>query len=449
VVVGKTNMDQFATGLTGSRSPYGAVASVLDPARIAGGSSSGSAVAVALGLADVGLGTDTAGSGRVPAACNGIVGLKPSVGLVPIDGIVPACRSIDCPSVFTRTLALARSVLSVLAPGSGPAPSFEVVRVGVPALPFLDPMEPAARLAYLETVDDLAKLDGVAVVEVDLGPFFAVGDLLYGGAWVAERYAAVGAFLEAHAGQPGIDPVVESIILGARTVTAASAFADHYRLDGLRAGCAAAMAGVDALVLPTVPGVPTLAEVAASPIETNTALGRYTTFVNLLGMCAVAVAGVSVVARGGDDWLALDLAALVEGGTVEPSLRAEGWIPLAVVGAHLEGQPLNRELTDRGGRLARRTTTSPDYRLHALATTPPKPGLVRGGDAAIEVEVWWLPAEGFATFVAGVPAPLAIGKVELAGGEWVPGFVCEPGAVEAAPDISSFGGWRSYLRGAS
>lgn len=437
-VNGKTNMDQFATGLTGARSPHGSCRSVLDPDHISGGSSSGSAVAVAAGLATFSLGTDTAGSGRVPAACNGIVGLKPTPGLLSIDGIVPACRSVDCPSVFTRTIADARTVLDVLLPRTSP-PAPVVPQLGVPADSFLDLLPAAAREAFEHTVA------GLETTPIDLTPFFAAGDLLYDGAWLAERYASVGEFIEAHPDE--VHPVVASIILRGGALPAWKAWNDWYRVDDLAIEVAAMTAGVDALVLPTVADVPLLADVLADPVGTNTALGRFTTFVNLLGLCAVSVpgaaradgvpAGVSVIARGGDEHRALDIAAVVEG---------DQRISIVVVGAHLHGQPLNHQITSRGARLEMRTTTSPRYRLHALETTPPKPGLEWVADGArIEVEVWSLAAAGFGTFVAEIPPPLAIGTVELDDGRTLPGFVCEPRALTGAIDITSHGGWRAYL----
>lgn len=449
-VIGKTNMDQFATGLTGARSPYGVLHSVVDPTRISGGSSSGSAVAVAAGLATFSLGTDTAGSGRVPAACNGIVGLKPTPGLLPIDGIVPACRTVDCPSVFTRTVTDARTILGVLAPQLGRGPH-GTPRLGVPDGTSLSHLVPAARAAFAATID-LAVAAGADVVTVDLAPFLAVGDLLYGGAWVAERYAAVGTFIEVHPEE--VHPVVASIILGGRDLTAVRAFEDRYRLDDLTRVCCATIDGLDALLLPTVPHVPTVEEVLADPVGTNVAIGRYTTFVNLLGMCAVSIpgaprtdgvpAGVSIVARPRDEHRALDIAAIVAGEPV-PALPASDRIPIVVVGAHLEGQHLNHQLTDRGGRLEQRTTTAPSYRLHALETTPPKPGLewVEQG-ACIDVEVWSMSPDEFGTFVAAVPPPLAIGTIDLVDGSSLPGFVCEPRGFVGGRDITSYGGWRAY-----
>lgn len=453
VVVGKTNLDQFATGLTGSRSPYGAVRSVLDPTRISGGSSSGSAVAVAAGLVDVALGTDTAGSGRVPAACNGIVGYKPTPGLLPITGIVPACRSIDCPSVFTRTVAEARAVVGVLAPTARPSP-FDLtrsrLRVGVPDEASMTMVHPAARAAFSATV---ATLDA-ETAPLDLAPLFAVGDLLYGGAWVAERYHAVGAFIEKHRDE--VNDVVAGIILSARSLSAADAFGDRYRLEEGTVAADALWNGIDVLLLPTLPDVPTVDEVAADPIGTNLALGRFTTFANLLGFAVTAVpgaaradgvpSGVSVIGRSGDDHLTLDVASLVCGEVISAKECEDATVDLAVVGAHLSGQPLHHELADRGARLRLRTRTAASYRLYALDTIPPKPGLVKmaAGGAAIEVEVWSLPVAGFGSFVAGVPGPLAIGKVELSDGALVPGFVCEPAPLVDAQDITAHGGWRAY-----
>lgn len=370
---------------------------------------------------------------------------------------MPACRSIDCPSTFTRTVAEARELLRVLAP-QVPMSPFDVatsrLRVGVPDDASLSSVHPAAREAFEATV---ARLQADVVV-VNLDDFFAAGDLLYGGSWVAERYLSFGRFLEAHPGE--VNEVVASIVLGARRLTAGDAFADRYRLEELASSCGRLLAGFDVLITPTVPDVPTVEAVAADPVRTNAALGRFTTFANLLGLAAVAVpdagrrdgvpSGVSVLAQGGADHLVLDVGSVICG---EPPGPGANWargsdVALAVVGAHLAGQPLNHELTDRGGVLRRRTATASCYRLHSLDTTPPKPGLERaanGGGAAIEVEVWSLPVAGFGSFVASVPAPLAIGKLELSDGTWVPGFVCEPHALAAAPDITSCGGWRRYL----
>ena len=481
VYVGKTNLDQFATGLVGTRSPYGAVRNAVDPERISGGSSSGSAVAVALGLVDFSLGTDTAGSGRVPAALNGIVGIKPTRGLVPTTGVVPACRSFDCVSVFARTVQLAERVLAVLA-STGPTgrapdtadrrPVPATAPLGPPTAPVvgraspeaLGALDPGRLWSYQAAVDRLEQ-SGCTTVVIDLEPFLAAGRLLYQGAFLAERYDAVGTWVDAHLGE--VDPVVGSIISSASELTAAELARDVDRLARLAATASdlLASAGACSLLLPTVTLHPTLAEVAADPMGVNAQLGVFTQFVNLLDMCAVAVPsepvdglpfGVSLIGPAWSDRVQADLARRVEGGDASPtdddrwSRPAFPSVRLAVAGAHLSGQPLNHQLTDRGARLVTTTTTAPHYRLFALDTEPPKPGLVREADgtgAAIEIEVWELPPVGFAAFVATLPHPMAIGPVTLADGTEVSGFGCEPMALDGALDITASGGWRAHLSG--
>jgi allophanate hydrolase len=487
VLVGKTNLDQFATGLVGTRSPYGAVRNAVDPDRVSGGSSSGSAVAVALGQVDLALGTDTAGSGRVPAAFNGIVGVKPTRGLVSTEGVVPACASFDCVSVFARSVDLAERALAVLvgpapdptASGPGPDPFRRMppptAPLGPPALPVvarIDPgaltdVDPGYRWSYEQAVERL-EAAGCGVVTIELDPFLEAGRLLYQGGFLAERHAAVGAWMDAHPGD--VDPVVGAIIAPARDLSAVRLATDTDRLAHLAARVAALLGEVGAcsLVLPTVPFHPTLAQVAADPIGINARLGVFTNFVNLLDLCAVAVpsdpvdglpCGVSLIGPAWSDRVQAELARRATSAAdpadpapddawVRPALPA---VPLAVAGAHLSGQPLNHQLTDRGARLVRTTTTAPVYRLVALATEPPKPGLVRvaDGDAGgtVEVEVWEVPPAGFAGFVAALPRPMAIGKVILADGTSVPGFLCEPEAIVGAVDITAAGGWRAYLAG--
>ena len=467
ILVGKTNLDQFATGLVGTRSPYGAPSSVYDPAYISGGSSSGSAVAVAAGLVAFALGSDTAGSGRVPAAFNGIVGLKPTRGLVSAAGVVPACRSLDCVSIFGRDADDAAAVLAV---ARGPDPADPYSRGPAPPAPPFGPGfrfgvlvrtqreffgdEGAARL-YEVAIERLAALGGQAV-EVDFQPFRAVADLLYAGPWVAERLAAIRPFFERHA--EAMDPVVARIIGEAARFSAADAFEGLYRLEALRRTTETQWRGMDVLALPTTGTIYTHARIAADPVGLNTNLGYYTNFVNLLDLAAIAVPagrrpnglpfGLSLIAPAFHDEALCVLATAFASGR----LSAEGEraaVRLAVVGAHLTGQPLNHELTSRGGRLVWSGRTSPEYRLYALArSNPPKPGLVRvgpGQGTAIEVEVWELDAAGFGAFVAGVPPPLTIGTVRLEDGRTVKGFLCEAIAVEDAQDITSLGGWRAYL----
>jgi allophanate hydrolase len=445
IVLGTTNMDQFATGLVGTRSPYGAVASALDPAKVAGGSSAGSAVAVALGIADLALGTDTAGSGRVPAAFNGIVGLKPTRGLVSTEGVVPACASLDCVSVFARTLPEARRALALLAAPVAPARRPGPWRIAVAPLDRLGAMDPGWAEAYEGTAGRL-RAAGAQLRTLDLEPFSAAARLLYEGAFVAERYAAVGAFIDRHRGAADLDPTVAAIIGAARDLPAHRLFADRARLSEHRARAEAELADADALLLPTAPGHPTLAEVAADPVGANARLGRFTNFANLLDLCALAVPagtvggapfGVTLLGRAGGDERLADIA-----GLLEPPVH------LAVIGAHLSGQPLNHQLLTAGGRLALRTRTAPVYRLHALATTPPRPGLVRvaADGAAIEAEVYALPAAGLGALLADLPRPMTLGSVQLADGAHVPGFLCEPHALHGAPDITPYGGWRAYLR---
>jgi allophanate hydrolase len=452
IVLGTTNLDQFATGLVGTRSPYGAVRGAHDPDRISGGSSSGSAVAVALGIVDLALGTDTAGSGRVPAAFNGIVGLKPTRGLVPATGVVPACASLDCVTVFARTLPEAEQALAYMAsppdrdlpplPQRAPGPW----RVAVAPTDQLGELDEGWAEAYEAAVRQLLS-SGASIRPLDLTPFTEAAAMLYEGAFVAERYTAVGAFVdkEAAAGGASLDPTVAGIITRARDIPAHQLFADTERLAALRTRALAELADADALLLPTAPGHPTLAEVAANPLASNARLGRFTNSTNLFDLAAVAVPsgevnglpfGVMLIGPAFTDDRLARIAALLQ-----PETR------LAVVGAHLTGQPLNPQLLALGARLDRATTTAPAYRLHALPTDPPKPGLVHVGEggAAIETEVWRLPAEGLGRLLTALPRPMTLGRVELADGESVPGFLCEPAALANAEDITGYGSWRSYL----
>ena len=453
VFAGKTNLDQFATGLVGTRSPhYGIVRNPIDPAYIAGGSSSGSAVAVANGAVRIALGTDTAGSGRVPAACCGIVGLNPTVGLVSTAGVFPASPSFDCVSVFTNTCADAAAALAVLVDDTG-APS-PIGRIGVPA-----PLEwfgdDDARVLFELEIGRLQDL-GHTIVEVPFAPLRAAGALLYGSALLAERAASFGHLI---ARDPdAVDPTVRAIIENAASYSASDAFTALAQLRVHQVEANQMWSAVDAIAVPTIARHPTIEEVLADPLGPNRELGTYTAFVNLLGWDALAVPagtratglpfGISLIGPGGTDTALLDLGARFLG---EPPIASNASnaasYDLAVVGAHLTGQPLNRQLTDRGAELVTQTTTATTYQLYALSTTPPKPGLVYNPDAgtAIEVEVWRLAPAAFASFVDEVPRPLAIGTIDLADGTAVNGFVCEPGALADATEITEFGAWRSWL----
>jgi allophanate hydrolase len=480
LVVGVTNLDQFATGRVGTRSPFGAVRDAHRADRVSGGSSSGSAVAVALGIVDAALGTDTAGSGRVPAAFGGIVGLKPTRGLLPTRGVVPACRELDCVSVFAARLDVARRVAAVAAgvdpadptcrawPPDAPLAAPPRPRVGVPLDGDLAALTGEGRAAFAAAVERLA-CRGARLVPISLAPFVAAGGLLYGGAFVAQRYAAVGTYLEAHAGDPDVDPTVAGIVLAGRDVPAHRLVSDTETLDGLRREVAAEFAQLDAVLLPTVPHQPTLAEVAADPVGANARLGIWTSGANLLDLAAVAVPageadggrfGVSVYAPAFADAVAADIAQLLAGdpgpsepaepGAFEPGEPRWGpeGIDLVVFGAHLAGLPLNPQLTRHGSRFAGTVRTAARYRLVALGGEPPRPGLLRAADgegASIPGELWQLPPAGLAALLAGLPRPMSLGPVELADGTTRLGFGCQLGPDEAAADITGHGGWRGYL----
>ncbi|ABB74247.1 allophanate hydrolase [Nitrosospira multiformis ATCC 25196] len=497
IPIGKTNLDQFATGLNGTRSPYGVCRNAFNPEYISGGSSSGSAVAVAKGWACFSLGTDTAGSGRVPAAFNNLIGHKPTRGWLSTRGVVPACRSLDCVSIFAFTAADAERVLEAAASydeediysrqrGSSDDPALQNLRQrfrsGIPPrqqLQFFGNLE-SARL-FEEAVTQLQALGG-EVIEIDFSPFLEAAHLLYGGPWVAERYAAIQQFFDLHSDEV-ISPVQE-IIAGAHRFSAADAYNGLYRLRTLKRQADRIWSEVDCLLTPTAGTIYRIEEMLADPIRLNTNLGYYTNYINLLDYSAVAVPagfqkdglpfGVTLVAPAHQDGSLLHLAArlqqvyalplgatdtplekevLTEKGSFQrpPPPEQPALVRVAVCGAHLSGLPLNPQLTSRNGRLVASTTTSPDYKFYALPGIPPlRPGLVRVDKnergAAIEVEVWELPASEFGSFVAGIPAPLGIGTITLAGGESVQGFLCEGYAVGDARDISQFGGWRRYMQ---
>jgi allophanate hydrolase len=461
LLVGKTNMDQFATGLVGTRSPYGACSSVFDAARVSGGSSSGSALAVALGEVAFALGTDTAGSGRVPAAFNELVGVKTTRGLLSTRGVLPACASLDCVSILARDAGDAAAVLDVAA-GPDPADPWSrafappvAPRLGVLAVPEapLDFTEPGAQAAWDDALAHAA--ERFTLVPVDVTPLLEAAPLLYA-AWVAERTADLAPILDRE--PAGLDPTVAGIIRGGARRTAVDAFEAMHRVAELASSARAIWAAADALLMPTVPGHPTLARVADDPVGVNEALGRFTNFVNLMDLAAVALpgprrpdglpGGVTLLAPAFHDYRLLALAAAWRG--EEDAIAEPGAVRLAVVGAHMSGLELNGQLTKRGARRVAATGTAAAYRLFALPGGT-RPGLVRvaRGGASVEAEVWELAPAALGELLVQVPAPLALGRVELEDGEEVVGFVCEAAGAADARDITALGGWRAYLEEAA
>lgn len=483
IAIGKTNLDQFATGLVGTRSPYGIPSSVFDPEYVSGGSSSGSAVAVASGLVSFSLGTDTAGSGRVPAGFNNIVGLKPTKGFLSASGLVPACRTQDTISIFALTVA---DAAIVMASASGfdaadaysrkPPRPFSVeappapLRVGIPAdgLEFFGDKE-AERL-FRASAGRLAD-SGASIVEFDFTPFRDAARLLYQGPWVAERLAAIRSFSESK--PEALHEVVGDIILSAGKLSAVDAFDGFYRLAALTREAEAQWASMDVMLLPTTGTTYKISELLADPIQLNSNLGYYTNFVNLMDLSALAVPagfrsnglpfGVTLIGCAFDDGrlaaigdaLHRDLGDVSLGATRQPlsatssvATNHDSTVDVAVVGAHLTGQPLNSQLTERNAHLVRAAHTAAGYSFYALSgTSPRKPGLVFNGKGAgnIEVEVWRMTKEAFGSFVALIPPPLGIGTLQLDDGTWVKGFLCEAHAVANAEDITAFGGWRAWL----
>lgn len=483
LVIGKTNLDQFATGLVGVRSPYGVPRNALDPEIVPGGSSSGSGVAVAQGIVTFALGTDTAGSGRVPAGLNNIVGLKPSVGALSARGCVPACRSIETISIFALTVADAWAAYQVAsaydpqdafardfaAPDLGPVPP--ALTIGIPDSGSIKFMGDTVQAASFAASVDLFRASGATIREIDFTPLYDVAHMLYYGAWVAERYTVIGDLL---ARDPeAILPVIRKIVQPAEALSAADAFRGLYRLKELARLAEPALAAVDLLCVPTFPTFHTVAELEADPITPNSDFGTYTNFVNLLDMCGLAVptparsdgrpGSVTLLAKAGRDNLLAAVSAVLESAGSR-TLGATGWalpprpapapapadtLALAVCGAHMSGLPLNKDLVARGARFVREATTSPDYRFYALAGGPPfRPGLVRcppGVGGGIAVEIWALPRAEVGGFLATIPAPLGLGTLSLSDGSTVQGFICEAEGAAGAQDITATGGWRTFM----
>lgn len=469
ILFGKTNLDQFATGLVGTRSPYGVPRNVFDATRVPGGSSSGSAVAVAAGIVPIALGTDTAGSGRVPAAFGNIVGLKPTLGSVSTRGAVPACRSLDTISVFARTMDEALGVQRVIAGFDAADPYAR--RAPYPHLR-RGPAPPAPRIAVGDVAElcDTATGAGLAraaralgAEPVDVGPFLAIARLLYDGPWVAERSAALREVVETKA--DCLHPVTRAILeagLGRRTIDAFDAF---HRLAEVRRLAEDLFARYDALLLPTVPFCPTLAEVAADPIGVNSRLGTFTNFVNLCDLAGFAVpaglggeglpVGVTLLGPAWSEGRLAGIADALHRGLTATALPPPAQVDilrpdeaaLFCIGAHMSGLPLNHQLTRLGGRFLREARTVPAYRLYALGN---RPGMLRAGNgAAIAGEVWAIPTAAIGALLGQVPAPLGFGSVALDDGPCL-GFLAEADGVANAEDITHLGGWRaSCARGAT
>lgn len=471
IPVGKTNLDQFATGLVGTRSPYGAVRNAFNEAYIAGGSSSGSAVAVALGQVCFSLGTDTAGSGRIPAAFNNLVGLKPTRGRVSTRGVVPACRSLDCVSVFSLNSADAMRVFDVIdrfdEHDSFARTDREVNKVFEQSLSIGVPREQqleffgneAYRTCFREYIARLQQL-GFQTREIDFEPFVRAAAMLYQGPWVAERYAAIEQFIETR--PEALHPVTRQIIEPAKAKDAVAGFKTQYELQALKRHADTILGEVDLVCIPTAGTHYMLEELEQEPVKYNTNLGYFTNFMNLLDYAAIAVPagftgeklpfGVTLFSAANTDRQLLQVASRLLDetlpGTDAAINAATGLLDVAVCGAHLSGMPLNHQLTERNAVLLEQTKTSACYRLYALAGGPPyRPGLIHDieNGASIEVEVWRMPAVDFGSFIQGIPHPLGIGKIKLNDGRLVNGFICEGYAIEDAEDITAFGGWRGYI----
>ncbi|MDX1796285.1 MAG: allophanate hydrolase, partial [Hydrogenovibrio sp.] len=482
IPLGKTNMDQFATGLVGTRSPYGECHNAFDFEYLSGGSSSGSAVAVSLGLCSFSLGTDTAGSGRVPAAFNNLIGLKPSKGLLSTQGVVPAVRSQDVVSVFALNAQDAYDVFGVAAqPDDEDAFSRDEMSLMPPAwgdkpvlgIPDRDSLffhgDEQAELNFFDAIGQL-KQQGYEIKEIPFKPWLDTAKLLYEGAWVAERYVAIADFIESN--EVAMDPSVRTIITGARALSAADAYKGSYALQAAQKQTQALWQEVDCMITPTTPSIFTLDQVRQDPIGLNSVLGTYTNFMNLLDYAALALptgfredglpAGVTLFAPAGTDRLLMQLADQWHAGFVDHAgaksvpvpladstyFESPHSIPLAVVGAHLTGFPLNAQLIERGAKLIKTTRTAAKYQFYQLAGGPIlKPGLVKvpEGGASIEVEVWAMPKQHLGSFLALIPSPLGLGKVELVEGEQVVGFICEPYGIEGATEITRTGGWRNWM----
>lgn len=481
IPIGKTNLDQFATGLNGTRSPFGAPRNSFNKDYISGGSSSGSSVAVALGQVSFSLGTDTAGSGRVPAAFNNLIGVKPSRGLLSVSGVLPAGHSLDCVTLFCLNCNDAETLLALTAKFDAgdeysraatltmSATANRKLKIGIAQKEQLEFFGDAGyAAAYNAFVAGLSN-QNVELVPTDISPLLECARLLYEGPYVAERYAAIEEFVTK---TPQLmNPVVRAIIEPASRFDAISTFKTEYRRQQLQQQSRPLFRDIDCLLLPTAGALFTLQQLQEEPIKRNSELGYYTNFMNLLDLAAIAVPagftsarlpfGVTLIGTTFSDFELLAIAhrllsstPITEGATGQPWKPAPlvnaglGYLPIAVCGAHLSGMALNHQLLSRNARLLQETRSAPQYRLYALAGGPPfRPGMIRVAEngAAIIVEVWEVPTEAVGSFLAGIGQPLGLGKIELENGQWVTAFICEGHTVATATDITDFGGWRAYM----
>ena len=483
LLIGKTNLDQFATGLVGVRTPYGAPLNSIDPKIVPGGSSGGSGVAVGHGIVSFSLGTDTAGSGRVPAALNNIVGLKPTLGAFSASGVVPACRSIETVSIFALTVEDAYTAFEVansydpddayareIALRPLTQPKSDLV-VGIPSQSSIKFMGDKAQEASFYDSVDVLKSQGYTIIEIDFEPFYEIANMLYYGSWVAERYTVIEDLLEKDPN--AILPVTKKIITLAESRSAADAFKGFYKLKELSRLVEPQLDAVDILCVPSIPTFYSVDDLENDPITPNNNFGTYTNFVNLMDMCGIAVptpsrsdgrpGSVTLLAPKGEDALVASVGLSIEAegarnlgatdwafsSSVELAETAKDTITIAVCGAHMDGLPLNKDLLSRGACFAEKVASAPDYKFYALAGGPPyRPGMVRceaGQGVEVEMELWELPISQFGSFMQTIPSPLGIGTLKLSDGRAVKGFICEAEGVKDAEDISEMKSWRRYL----
>ncbi|KAB8133094.1 allophanate hydrolase [Gracilibacillus oryzae] len=468
IPVGKTNLDQFATGLVGTRSPYGETKNALRKDLISGGSSSGSAVSVAVGQAAFALGTDTAGSGRVPASLNNLVGFKSSVGAWPKKGVVPACESIDCVTVFADSMETALEVDEAVRGVDEKDPWSKAYakpgkelpgKIILPKEPidFFGPFAEEYRKAWEKTLKQLEQLP-IPITYVDYELFAATAQILYGGPWVAERWEALGDFITQH---PGASfPVTEQILRSgsADEYDAAALFKAIHTLQQYKLEAWKLLENA-VLITPTNAGTWTREQVRINPIGTNSDMGRFTNHCNLLDLCAIAIPsfeagenlpfGITIFATADKESLVCGMADLLVNEGKQTEAASKDTTLVAVCGLHMRGFALEKQMKELGAKFIREDQTAAKYQFIKLPTNPAKPGLIKQktGGGSINIELWEMPSVGFGTFVTSIPSPLGIGKIELQDGSEVPGFICEDYAKQGAEDITHLKSWRNLSEG--